>query len=273
MRDTGMSGIGMSVKRLEDGPLLRGQGCFAADFNAPGQVHMRVVRSPVAFGRILAVEIDDAVALPGVLAVWTIADVDDLPPIDFRMTRIEGLAPYRQHVLARDYVRYVGEPVAVVFAVDPYVAEDAADLVFCDVDELDAVLDPLAAPSAFKPDTMPGFLSEPAVVRKGYGDLDAAFADAHRVIELEVKIGRHSGVPMETRGALAVFDAARDVLTMYGAARCPTTTATPSPACWAAIPRGCNCRKAMSAAASASAASSIPKTCWSAPPPCASACR
>jgi len=56
-----------------------------------------------------------------------------LPPIDFRQMGLETLAPYRQFVLARDYVRYVGEPVAVVFATDPYVAEDAADLVFCDV--------------------------------------------------------------------------------------------------------------------------------------------
>ena len=205
-----MSGIGVPARRLEDGPLLRGEGRFAADCNAPGQLHMRVVRSPVAFGRLLGVDAGEASTLPGVVAVWTAADVADLPPIDFRMTRIEGLAPFRQRVLAADYVRYVGDPVAVVFATDAYVAEDAADLVFCDIDELDPVLDPLADPSPFMPETQPGLLSEPAVVRKGYGDIDAAFAAAHRVVELTVRVGRHSGVPMETRGALAVHDAARD---------------------------------------------------------------
>ena len=216
-----MSGIGTSARRLEDWPLLRGEGRFAADFNVPGQLHMRVVRSPVAFGRLLGVDAEEALAAPGVVAVWTAADVAELPPIDFRMTRIEGLAPYRQRVLASDYVRYVGDPVAVVFAADAYTAEDGADLVFCDIDELDPVLDPLADPSLFMPETLPGLLSEPAIVRKGYGDIDAAFAAAHRVVELTVRVGRHSGVPMETRAALAVHDAVTDTLTMYGAAKVP----------------------------------------------------
>jgi len=216
-----MSGIGVSARRLEDRPLLRGEGRFAADFNAPGQLHMRVVRSPVAFGRLLGVDTEEALALPGVVAVWTASDVSELPPIDFRMTRIEGLAPYRQRVLATDYVRYVGDPVAVVFATDAYTAEDGADLVFCDIDELDPVLDPLAEPTLFMPETQPGLLSEPAVVGKGYGDIDAAFAAAHRVVELTVRVGRHSGVPLETRGALAVHDAKTDTLTMYGAAKVP----------------------------------------------------
>jgi len=126
--------IGRSVERLEDPPLVTGRGSFAGEISFPHQLHMRVVRSPVAFGRICGTETAEAAALEGVVAIWTIADVDELPPIDFRQMGLEGLAPYRQWVLARDYVRYVGEPVAVVFAVDPYVAEDAADLVFCDIE-------------------------------------------------------------------------------------------------------------------------------------------
>ncbi|MEF2070587.1 xanthine dehydrogenase family protein molybdopterin-binding subunit [Consotaella aegiceratis] len=216
-----MGAIGQSLKRLEDRDLLLGKGRFAADINVKGQLHMRVVRSPIAFGRILGIDIEEAAALDGVAAVWTGADIADLPPIDFRMTRIQGLEPYRQLVLARDYVRYVGEPVAVVFAVDPYVAEDAAELVFCDIDELDPQLDAAADPGPFMPDTQPGLLSEPAVVRKAYGDINAAFSAGHRVVELEVRVGRHSGVPLETRGALAVHDAATDVLTMFGAAKVP----------------------------------------------------
>jgi aerobic carbon-monoxide dehydrogenase large subunit len=216
-----MGMIGRSARRIEDRPLLVGAGTFAADCNWPGQLHMHVVRSPVAFGRIRAIDNEQAAALAGVVAIWTIADVDALPPIDFRQMGLERLAPYRQFVLARDYVRYVGEPVAVVFAIDPYIAEDAADLVFCDIEALEPLLDASAAPVEFMPAVRPGLLSEPTVIRRSYGDIDAAFARAHRVVAIEVKIGRHTGVPMETRGALCVHDADKDRLTLYGAAKVP----------------------------------------------------
>ena len=216
-----MSYIGRSLRRIEDRPLLLGEGSFAADCNWPGQLHMCVVRSPVAFGRIRSIATEQAAALAGVVAIWTIADVEALPPIDFRQMGLERLAPYRQFVLARDYVRYVGEPVAVVFAVDPYIAEDAADLVSCDIEEREPLLDASVEPVEFMPGARPGLLSEPAVIRRSYGDLNAAFARAHRVVALEVKIGRHTGVPMETRGVLCVYDAAGDSLTLYGAAKVP----------------------------------------------------
>ena len=216
-----MDGIGRSARRLEDRPLLQGKGCFAADFNWHGQIFMRVVRSPTAFARIVSIDTEGAREMDGVIAVWTAADVPEIPQIDFRMTRIQGLAPYRQWVLARDYVRYVGEPVAVVFAVDQYVAEDAAEQIFCEFEEGVAHLDPTADPVPFMPETLPGLLSEPAVIRKGYGDIEAAFAKADRVIKLRARVGRHSGVPMETRGALGVFDEETGVLTMYGAAKVP----------------------------------------------------
>src|SRR5204863_1524859 len=101
-----------------------------------------------------------------------------------------------------------GEPVAVVFAEDAYAAEDAAELVRLEIEELPAKVSPLEAP-------------EVALIEKGYGDLDAAFAAAHAVVELEVAVGRHSGVPLETRGALAEFDPASGILTMKGAAKVP----------------------------------------------------
>ena len=86
--------------------------------------------------------------------------MSEIPPIDFRLTRIEGLAPYRQPILARQRVRYVGEPVAAVFATDPYVAEDAADLVAIAVEELPVILDAIAAPGEFED----GRSTEPAIV-------------------------------------------------------------------------------------------------------------
>ena len=88
--------IGRSVPRLEDRPLLTGQGRFAADVNFPGQWHMRVVRSPVAHGKIRNIDASAALRLPGVHAVWTFADMAHIPPIGFRLTGLTALEPYRQ---------------------------------------------------------------------------------------------------------------------------------------------------------------------------------
>ena len=203
-----MSIIGRSLERLEDRPLVTGRGEFAGDVAFPHMLHLRLVRSAHAHGRLVSIEANAALALPGVAAVWTFADVAEIPPIDFRLSRIEGLAPYRQPILARERVRYVGEPVAAVFASDPYVAEDAADLVIIEVDDLPPVLDASAAPEEFEA----GRSTEAAVVEKTYGDVAAAFRNAAVVVELDLAIGRHSGVPLETRGAIARYDAARDVL-------------------------------------------------------------
>ena len=114
-------------------------------------------------------------------------------------------------------MRYVGEPVAAVFAADPYVAEDAADLVTLDIEPLPVVLDAAAAPGPFDAERN----TEATVIEKKSGDVDAAFRAAHAIVELDLSIGRHSGVPLETRGAIARYDEATDVLEMHGAAKVP----------------------------------------------------
>ena len=209
--------IGRSVPRLEDPPLLSGRGRFVGDISFPLELHMRLVRSPVAHGRLVAIDAAVARTMPGVIAVWTSADIAHVPPIDFREGRIERLEPYRQPVLAIERLRYVGEPVAAVFAANPYIAEDAADLVAIEIEDLPVLLDADAPPAEFSP----GHSTEAAVVRQGYGDVDAAMARAHKVIEVDLKVGRHSGVPIETRGAIGRYDAARDILELHGAAKVP----------------------------------------------------
>ncbi len=209
--------IGRSVPRLEDRPLLTGQGRFAADINFPGQWHMRVVRSPVAHGKLRGIDAKAALALPGVHAAWTYADIAHIPPIGFRLTGLTALEPYRQTALASDTVRYVGEPVAAVFAENQYLAEDAADLVELDIEALPAVLDASDPPAAF--DNERG--TEATVIEKKSGDVEAAFGAAHQIVELDLAIGRHSGVPLETRGLIGRYDEARDVLELYGAAKVP----------------------------------------------------
>ncbi|MBK19992.1 MAG: xanthine dehydrogenase [Rhodospirillaceae bacterium] len=209
--------LGDSVERLEDPPLVTGKGRFVGDINFPHQLHMRIVRSPYAHGKIKSVDTSEAKAHPGVVAVWTTDDIEDVPPIDFREGSNPTLALFRQYALARELVRYVGDPVAAVFAEDPYTAEDASELVVLDVEPLPALIRADDPPQDFKGQAT----TEAAVVEQGYGDLEEAFSSAYKVVEIEAKVGRHTGVPMECRGAIGRYDASRDVLEMYGAAKVP----------------------------------------------------
>ncbi len=212
--------VGQPVSRLEDLPLVTGCGRYVADISFPGQLHMRVVRSGHAHGRINAIDVSQARAAPGVVAVWIAADIAGTPSIPLREGPDAKLDPYLQPVLAGAKVRYVGEPLAVVFAEDPYLAEDAGDLVNVEVEELPAVMAAHESPCEFDP----GRCTEPTVIYKGYGDIEGAFRAAHVVVELDLCIGRHSGVPLETRGAIARYDAAHDLLQLYGAAKVPHRT-------------------------------------------------
>ena len=197
--------------------MLTGRGAFVGDIGFPRQLHMRIVRSPYANAVLRSVDIARALAAPGIVAVWTAADIADLPPIDFRDPAAEALRPYRQPLLARERLRYVGEPIAAVFATDPYLAEDGAELVSVEADVLAPILDARAVAGSFAP----GLSTEALVLRAGYGDVEAAFAAAHAIVALDLGIGRHSAVPIETRGALSRIDAANDVLELYGAAKVP----------------------------------------------------
>jgi len=204
-----MTVIGKRLQRLEDGPLVVGQGQYVANLSFAGELHMRVVRSAHAHGELRRVDASAALAMQGVAAVWTSTDIQDVPPIEFRPTRVQGLEPYRQPVLASKHVRYVGEPVAVVFAESSRSAEDAAELVAMEVSPLPPSLD--AETSEV----------EPAVIRKEYGDLEHAFECAHSVVSLELCIGRQSGVPLESRGGLARLNPDSGIVELYGAAKRP----------------------------------------------------
>ncbi len=209
--------IGEPLPRLEDVPLLTGHGRFADDIAFPHQLHMRIVRSEHAHARIKSIDCAAARAIPGVFAVWTAADIPDVPAIALRDGAEETLLRCCQPVLAKERLRYVGDPAAAVFAEDPYLAEDAAELVVVEVEELPVILSACDPPGEFSP----GVSTEPTILRKGYGDIDAAFRSAAHIVELELSFGRQSGVPLETRGAIARHDKARDILELHGAAKVP----------------------------------------------------
>jgi aerobic carbon-monoxide dehydrogenase large subunit len=216
-----MTSVGTRAARKEDPRLLRGLGRFGDDFSASGQCWARVVRSPIAHGRLRSIDVRRANNAPCVVAVVTAAD---LPPglvIPVRLP-LQGidLSGFLQPVLAADMVRYVGEPVAVVVAEDPYAAEDAAELVDIDIDEEPAVLDAAAAAAPASPRLFPAG-NVAADFTLGYGDVDAAFARAARVVETEIEIGRHTAVPLEMRALLADVDRRSGELSVFGMTKVP----------------------------------------------------
>jgi carbon-monoxide dehydrogenase large subunit/6-hydroxypseudooxynicotine dehydrogenase subunit gamma len=204
--------IGLRRLRKEDHRLLVGQGRFGADVEFPRTVHVRIVRSSTAHGTVTRIEAEEARALPGVIDVVTAADLPDDLRIPVRLN-VQGvdLTPHLQPVLARDVVRYVGEPVAVVVAENAYVAEDAAELVEVEIEEREVLLDVEAA----GPDDVV------ADFRLGFGDVDAAFERADRSVSLDFSIGRHTAVPMEPRALIVNYGSAHDELDVYGATKVP----------------------------------------------------
>lgn len=203
--------IGLRTPRKEDRRLLVGEGRFGADVRPARTAHVRVVRSPIAHGRLRDVDTAEARDLSGVIDVVTAEDL----PSDLRIpVRLDvgttDLSEHLQPVLARESVRYVGEPIAVVVAESAYVAEDAAELVGLDIDERDVLLDVDDERAAVADDFSLGF-----------GDLDAAFADAAHVISTDVTIGRHTAVPMEPRALTVDYSAATGAIEVFGATKVP----------------------------------------------------
>jgi carbon-monoxide dehydrogenase large subunit len=208
----GSFGIGQSVRRFEDGRLLRGRGRFHDDLNLPGQAHAVVVRSVHAHARVLGIDTAAALAAPGVVAVLTGADLARAGLGTMRTTlrrrRPDGspmfAPPHRG--LSTDHVRYVGDPIALVVAETRAQAEDAAELVAVAYEPLPSVTATAAAiggPAVW--DECPDNVSN--VFETGdRAATEAAFARAARVVRRRYVISRVHAQYLETRGALGVWD-------------------------------------------------------------------
>jgi carbon-monoxide dehydrogenase large subunit len=222
----GGSPIGSAVERVEDLRLLRGRGQYVDDLHRPNMLHAVILRSPMAHGLLRGIDASAALALPGVHAVITAADIAEasggkLPTIPLRQEPLPSLVPFEQTVIAQGKVRYVGEPIAVVVADSQAIAEDAVDAIMLDIEPLPAVADWRAS------ETNEVLLFEsngtncPITLTAVRGDADAAFKDAPYTRRETFKVHRHSAMPMETRGVLADWDPARTKLTVLGAAKVP----------------------------------------------------
>src|SRR5687767_12730057 len=217
-----MKTFGTSVRRKEDPRLLTGRGKYAADFRLPGMLHAAVVRSPHAHARLGNLRTKAALGLHGVVAVITGEDLGDIGRIPVRLGPRPSIVACLQPPLARERVRYVGEPVAFVVAESRYVAEDALDLVEVDYDPLPPVTDARRAVDRGSPvlhEVIDGNVV--AVLHTDKGDGVAAMARAHTRVKERFAVQRHTGVPMETRGLTAAFNAGTGVLSLWGVAKVP----------------------------------------------------
>jgi carbon-monoxide dehydrogenase large subunit len=209
--------IGESVHRAEDFRFLKGAGAFVDDLKRDGMLHAVVLRSPVAHGRIARVEVAAARATPGVYAVLTARDIGEVPVIPLRLAPLKGFENYLQPVIAQDKVRYVGEPVAVVVAETQAAAEDALEKIELDIERLPALPDRRAA-AADKSLLFEAAGSNRAVrYLASFGDADAAFAKAEYTRKETFRCHRLTGLPLETRGQIAEWNAGR--LTVFGATK------------------------------------------------------
>ena len=221
-----MTYFGQSLKRFEDPRLLRGQGAFVDDITLPNQLYAHVMRSPHAHAAIRSVDPSAALAHPDVVAVFSGADVHDaLGNIPTRsMTRgwaVDEIRPPEHPVLAFEKAFYVGQPVAVVVARSRYAALDGAELVNIDYQPLDPVVDPYEASSdSHILHEQVGTNVAMRVQHEG-GEVDDAFAKAHRVVSDRFHVQRLAPAPMEARGIVAQYDPSEDQLMMWNSTQVP----------------------------------------------------
>jgi aerobic carbon-monoxide dehydrogenase large subunit len=207
--------IGRPELRREDRRLVSGQGRFVGTMSQPGTAHLVLVRSPLAHARVLGVDASAAARMPGVVAVLTAADLGPLAPMPVNPAEGADVVAVSPPPLATGRVRFAGEAVAAVVAETPAAAEDAAEAVEVEYDPLPVVATPdeaLRADAAVHDEAPDNVLLR---WRGGDGDVDAAFAAAAHVVRGRFEMPRLVAVPIETRGALASYDAADDLLTMW----------------------------------------------------------
>lgn len=212
--------IGHPVERVEDERFLRGRGRFTDDLNRPEQWHAAILRSPVAHGRIVAIDTLRCREMRGIHAVIIAQDLGDvIPVIPFRRPN-PTIAPYAQPVIARGHVRYSGEPVGMVLASSPDRAQDAAAAVAIEIDPLPPVVDRHAALAGeVRLFDHAGNCASTFVARKG--DAATAFAADVRIIRGAFNVQRMTAAPMEPRALLAEWDEQAQHLTVSGAAKLP----------------------------------------------------
>ncbi|HKR11074.1 MAG TPA: xanthine dehydrogenase family protein molybdopterin-binding subunit [Pyrinomonadaceae bacterium] len=213
--------VGQRVKRTEDPRLIKGLAHYVDDIGLPGTLHVAFVRSVYAHAKITGIDAAAALATPGVVAVYTGADVNEkVGPVPCAGALPDLKVPDHR-VLAKDKVYFMGHPIAAVVANDRYVARDAADLVMVDYDELPVVTD---VEEAAKGGTIihDGYPDNIAYrLTSGEGDIEAAFSAADRTVKQRVLHRRLAPIAMEPRGVLARYYPGEQELTLWSSTQIP----------------------------------------------------
>ena len=214
--------IGLSVKRREDRRFLTGRGRFVDDVRLPRLVHAAIVRSPHAHARVVDVNARRARALPGVVAVLTIADLPECTAAVPPLVATPKFRAYAQPAIAGPKVRHAGEAVAVVVADDAYGAADAVDAVEVRYETLPAAatVEAALAPGAARVfDEWPDNVAGPSTGT--VGDVARGFAQAHAIVEAGLTVPRIAAMPIEPRGIVALPDAPDGRLTVWTSTQVP----------------------------------------------------
>ena len=217
--------VGHPLKRVEDPRLIKGIATYVDDLHPAGLLHAAVLRSPYAHARIGRIDTSAARALPGVVAVFAGADVNDKCGTVPCASDIPGLKKPAHTVLAGDRVYFVGHPVAVVVARDRYVAVDALDLIEVDYDPLPVVTDPEAAlePNAAltHPDLGSNIAFTWSLTTGEESELERLFSAADRIVKQRIVHQRLTPMAMEPRGVVASFSRADESLTLWTSTQIP----------------------------------------------------
>jgi carbon-monoxide dehydrogenase large subunit len=215
--------IGKSVPRPNLERLMQGRGLYVSDMELPRMAHVVFLRSPHAHAKITAIDAGAARSMRGVIAVVTGRELASvITPWVGVLTHLKGLKSAPQHAIAIDRVCWQGEAVAAVVATSRAIAEDAAEIVAVEYEELEAVTDMRTALDPGTPVIHPALGDNLAFERKlDAGAVDSAFASADEVVEADFIFGRHTGVTLEPRAVVADWNAAEARLTIYQGTQAP----------------------------------------------------
>ena len=215
--------IGKTVPRPNAEKLVQGRGRYVDDITLPRMVHVAFVRSQLAHARITGIDTEAAKAVKGVLRVFTGPDLAEVcTPWVGVLAHLKGLKSPPQHALAVDRACWVGEPVVAVVATTRAAAEEAATLVEVDYDPLPVVTDTMTALDPDTPLIHPDLGDNLAFQRlHEEGDVDAALAEAHKVVSARFRTARHTGVTLEPRSILVDWNPAEGQMTAWHATQAP----------------------------------------------------